>query len=195
MALMPLVWKLSNILLSKMSRIEIDNKQLIILNKDKINFKYFSFEEFKKISDINLDIAVLYSNYNLSINISLINGFLNELSKNNYLGNVVYLEVPGGAFEIPVFCKRIINAHRPLIVLSAGCIIKGDTKHFDFLSSCVTNALMNLSVETKTPILNGILTVENNLQAIERAGLKLNKGKEFANAALKILDFSQYFNE
>ena len=43
---------------------------------------------------------------------------------------VVYLEVPGGAFEIPVFCKRIINAHRPLIVLSAGCIIKGDTKHF-----------------------------------------------------------------
>ena len=54
---------------------------------------------------------------------------------------------------------------------------------------------MNLSVETKTPILNGILTVENNLQAIERAGLKFNKGKEFANAALKILDFSQYFNE
>ena len=49
------------------------------------------------------------------------------------------LEVPGGAFEIPVFCKRIINKHRPLIVLTIGCIIKGDTKHYDFLSSSVTN--------------------------------------------------------
>ena len=79
--------------------------------------------------------------------------------------------------------------------MTIGCIIKGDTKHYDFLSSSVTNALMNLTVETKTPILNGVLTVENNSQAIERAGSKLNKGKEFANAALNILDFSQYFNE
>ena len=178
-----------------MSRIEIDHKQLIILNEKKISYEYSSFLEYQKKSNKNLDIAILYSNYNLSINQSLANGFLNELSDKNYHGNVVYLEVPGGAFEIPVFCKKIINRHRPLIVLTIGCIIKGDTKHYDFLSSSVTNALMNLSVETKTPILNGVLTVENNSQAIERAGSKLNKGKEFANGALKILDFSQYFNE
>ncbi len=178
-----------------MSRIEIDNKQLIILNDNKISYKYLSFLEFQKKSNMKLDIAILYSNYNLSINQSLVNGFLNELSDKKYNGNIIHLEVPGGAFEIPVFCKRIINKHQPLIVLTTGCIIKGDTKHYDFLSSSVTNTLINLSVETKTPILNGILTVENNSQAVERAGSKLNKGKEFANAALKILDFSQYFNE
>ena len=178
-----------------MSRIEIDDKQLIILNENSISYKYSSFLEFQKDSNKNLDIAILYSNYNLSINQSLVNGFLNELSDKNYNGNIAYLEVPGGAFEIPVFCKSIISIHRPVIVLTVGCIIKGDTKHYDFLSSSVTNALMNLSVETKTPILNGVLTVENNSQAIERAGSKLNKGKEFANAALNILDFSQYFNE
>ena len=178
-----------------MSRIEIDYKQFINLNEKKISYEYSSFLEFQKKSNKNLDIAILYSDYNLSINQSLANGFLNELSDKNYHGNSVYLKVPGGAFEIPVFCKRIIHRHRPLIVLTIGCIIKGDTKHYDFLSSSVTNALMNLSVETKTPILNGVLTVENNSQAIERAGSKLNKGKEFANAALNILDFSQYFNE
>jgi len=178
-----------------MSRIEIDHKQLLILNDNKMSYKYSSFLEFQKNSNMNLEIMILYSNYNLSINKSLVNGFLNELSDKNYKGNIVYLEVPGGAFEIPVFCKRIINKYQPLIVLTIGCIIKGDTKHYDFLSFSVTNALMNLSVETKTPILNGVLTVENNSQAIERAGSKLNKGKEFANAALKILDFSQYFNE
>ena len=178
-----------------MTRIEIDDKQLIILSENKINYKYSSILEFQKNSNKNLDIAILYSNYNLSINQSLVSGFLNELSDKNYHGNVAYLEVPGGAFEIPVFCKSIINEHGPLIVLTAGCIIKGDTKHYDFLSSSVTNAIMNLSVDTKTPILNGILTVENDSQAIDRAGSKLNKGKEFAEAALKILDLSEYFNE
>ena len=178
-----------------MTIIEIDDKQLIVLSENKTSYKYSSILEFQKNSNKNLDIAILYSNYNLSINKSLVNGFLNELSDKNYNGNITYLEVPGGAFEIPVFCKSIINKHRPLIVLTVGCIIKGDTKHYDFLSSSVTNALMNLSVETNTPILNGILTVEYNSQAIERAGSKLNKGKEFADAALKILNFSQYFNE
>ena len=70
-----------------MSRIEIDDKQLIILNENSISYKYSSFLEFQKDSNKNLDIAILYSNYNLSINQSLVNGFLNELSDKNYNGN------------------------------------------------------------------------------------------------------------
>ena len=89
-----------------MSRIEIDHKQFINLNEKKISYEYSSFLEFQKKSNKNLDIAILYSNYNLSINQSLANGFLNELSDKNYHGNVVYLEVPGGAFEILFFVKE-----------------------------------------------------------------------------------------
>ena len=84
--------------------------------------------------------------------------------------------------------SRIINKFNPKITLVIGCIVKGDTKHYDFLSTTVTNAISALSIETGIPILNGVLTVENKQQAVDRAGAKLDKGCEYANATIQILD-------
>jgi 6,7-dimethyl-8-ribityllumazine synthase len=84
--------------------------------------------------------------------------------------------------------SRIINKYNPKITLVIGCIVKGDTKHYDFLSTTVTNAISTLSIETGIPILNGVLTVENKQQAVDRAGAKLDKGCEYANATIQILD-------
>jgi 6,7-dimethyl-8-ribityllumazine synthase len=136
----------------------------------------------------NLDIIVLYSSYNLSINESLLNGYLNELDTLKFNGKVAIVKIPGGAFELPVLSSRIINKYNPKITLVIGCIVKGDTKHYDFLSTTVTNAISTLSIETGIPILNGVLTVENKQQAVDRAGAKLDKGCEYANATIQILD-------
>ena len=83
----------------------------------------------------NLDIIVLYSSYNLSINESLLNGYLNELDTLKFNGKVAIVKVPGGAFELPVLSSRIINKYKPKVTLVIGCIVKGDTKHYDFLST------------------------------------------------------------
>jgi len=168
------------------------------LNKFNKDFKVLNLEKLKDIkaaaNSKNIDILVLYSEYNLSINKSLLNGYLNSLQDNKYKGTTAVLKIPGGAFELPLLSSKLINKYRPKICLVIGCILKGDTQHYEFLSSTVINAIRNVSFDTNTIILNGILTVENNKQAIDRAGKKYNKGLEYANVSIKILNFMKKFN-
>ena len=170
-----------------MTNIDNNSDLLISLNTSPRGYNLIDFNlNNKEIA--NLDIIVLYSSYNLSINKSLLNGYLNELDRLKFKGKISTVKVPGGAFELPVLSSRIISKYNPKVTLVIGCIVKGDTKHYDFLSTTVTNAISTLSMETSIPILNGVLTVENEQQAVDRAGAKFDKGREFANATIEILD-------
>ena len=170
-----------------MTNIDNNSDLLISLNTSPRGYELIDLDlNIKEIS--NLDIIVLYSSYNLSINESLLNGYLNELDTLKFKGKIAIVKVPGGAFELPVLSSRIINKYNPKVTLVIGCIVKGDTKHYDFLSTTVTNAISTLSIETGIPILNGVLTVENKQQAIDRAGAKFDKGREYANASIEILN-------
>ena len=81
----------------------------------------------------------------------------------------------------------MINKYDAIIVL--GCVIKGETKHYDYLCASVFQSILNLSVDFKKPIGNGILTCDNYDQAIIRSDpYKKNKGKEAASACLQLLD-------
>ena len=92
------------------------------------------------------------------------------------------ISVPG-VFEIPVVIAKNIKKYDGFIAL--GCIIKGETPHFDFISQATTNAIMKLSIDYKKPIGNGIITSLNKLQAAYRSK---KKGSEAANAVIKVLD-------
>ena len=91
------------------------------------------------------------------------------------------IKVPG-VFEIPVTISKNIKKYDGFIAL--GCVIKGETPHFDFISSASTQAIMKLSVDNKKPIGNGILTCFNMKQAKARG----KKGKEAAKAVISVLD-------
>ena len=100
-------------------------------------------------------------------------------------------EVPG-VFEIPVVISRNIKKYDAFIAL--GCVIKGETPHFDYISKTTFDGLMKLSIENKKPIGNGIITALNKDQARARSGMiagvvkqKNNKGKEAANAVIAVL--------
>ena len=99
------------------------------------------------------------------------------------------ITVPG-VFEIPVIISKNIKKFDAFIAL--GCVIKGETPHFDFISKASIEAIMNLSVENKKPIGNGIITCLNMKQAIFR---KNNKGKEAANAVNSFFDVLQLDNK
>jgi len=90
------------------------------------------------------------------------------------------LDVPG-IFEIPVAISRNIKKYDGFIAL--GCVIKGETPHFDFISQATTNAIMKLSIDYKKPIGNGIITCLNKEQAYDRK----KKGAEAAMAVLSVL--------
>ena len=96
------------------------------------------------------------------------------------------MSVPG-TFEIPVVVSNLINKYDAFIVL--GCVIKGQTPHFHYLCSSVINSLTKLSVSTKIPIGNGILTCDNKKQAIERADPNgKDKGGDAAEAIISVLN-------
>ncbi len=91
-----------------------------------------------------------------------------------------------GVFEIPVIISKLINKYDAFVAL--GCVIKGETPHFDLISKAVVNAIMDLSIKNKKPIGNGIITCLNMKQALERADpKKKNIGGEAVSAVLQSL--------
>ena len=109
----------------------------------------------------------------------------------NFFGNSYLLKqikVPG-IFEIPVTISKNIKKYDGFIAL--GCVIKGETPHFDFISKISIESIMKLSVESKKPIGNGILTCMNISQALVRSDPngKKRKGREAAEAVLSVLGF------
>ena len=107
-------------------------------------------------------ILIVNANYYRDISKGLISSALKKISKNS---NVKIVNVPG-VFEIPVTISKNIKKFDAFIAL--GCVIKGKTPHFDFISKASTDAIMNLSINTKKPIGNGILTCLNMKQAKAR---------------------------
>ena len=131
-----------------------------------------------------MKICIISSNFYPKITKMLIDGATKVLNKKN-VRNYKIVNVPG-TYEIPVVLSNLINQYDGFIVL--GCVIKGQTPHFDFLCTSVFNALMNLSIKTKIPIGNCILTCNNKKQALKRANPKnKDKGGDAALAVLSVL--------
>ena len=122
-------------------------------------------------------ILIVVASYYENIARSLLKSAKNKI-KNKCSIKVV--NVPG-AFEIPVTISKNLNKFNGFIAL--GCVIKGQTPHFDFISKSTTDALMTLSITSKKPVGNGVITCLNKKQAIERG----RKGSEAAEAVLSVL--------
>ena len=135
-----------------------------------------------------MKICIVITNYYPKISKDLLFGASNVL-KGNGLKNYKKITVPG-IFEIPLIISRNVNSFDAFIAL--GCVIKGETPHFDFISKATINAIMNLSITHKKPIGNGIITCLNKKQASERSNPhKKDKGGEAAKAILSVLEISK----
>jgi 6,7-dimethyl-8-ribityllumazine synthase len=130
-------------------------------------------------------IGVVASKFNEIITASLVEGCVGELEKEGLEYRVFW--VPG-TFEIPYLISKLYSQGTYNGFVAIGCIIKGETEHWKFLSSAVISSLAVFSMEKVIPITHAILTVENLEQALHRSGGKLgNKGKEAARALIELL--------
>jgi 6,7-dimethyl-8-ribityllumazine synthase len=120
---------------------------------------------------------IVIADYYQDIAKGLLDSALKLIPKSDF---IKIIKVPG-AFEIPVTISKNINKFDAFLAL--GCIIKGETPHFDFISQASTNAIMDLSVACKKPIGNGIITCLNMKQAMARK----KKGAEAAGAVISII--------
>ena len=126
---------------------------------------------------MNKNFLIVNANYYKDISSGLLKSATDLLPKNS---KVKIIDVPG-VFEIPVTISKNIKKFDGFIAL--GCVIKGQTPHFDFISQASTDAIMKLSINSKKPIGNGIITCLNMKQAKARK----KKGAEAANAVLSVL--------
>tara|TARA_E500000331_G_C16990995_1_gene597763 strand:- start:133 stop:546 length:414 start_codon:yes stop_codon:yes gene_type:complete len=130
-------------------------------------------------------ICIIASKYYEDIINMLIDGANEAINnhKKKFKSKIIY--VPG-VFEIPYAVSKNLKKYDAFIAL--GCVIKGETPHFNYISKSSIDAIIKLSVENKKPIGNGILTCLNKNQAVARADkLNKNKGKEAAEATIELL--------
>ena len=120
---------------------------------------------------------IIIANYYEDIAKGLLDSALRLIPKSNF---IKIIKVPG-VFEIPVTISKNIKRYDAFLAL--GCVIKGETPHFDFISQASTNAIMDLSIRNQKPIGNGIITCLNMSQAKARK----KKGAEAAQAVISIL--------
>ena len=120
---------------------------------------------------------IVIAHYYKDISLGLLKSAKDTLPKSSL---IKVIKVPG-VFEIPVTISKNIKKYDGFLAL--GCVIKGQTPHFDFISQASTDAIMKLSIEYKKPIGNGIITCLNMKQAIVRK----KKGREAAKAVLSVL--------
>ena len=134
-----------------------------------------------------LRFAVIASRFNDEIVDGLLRGALDCLARHGAAdGDVRVYRVPG-AFEIPTLTRTLIDAGALDAVITLGCLLRGDTPHFDFISSQVTSELSHVAVDARFPVAFGVITCNTHEQAVERSSPGSgNKGWEAALAAIEM---------
>ena len=140
-------------------------------------------------------IIIVRTEWNAPIVDKLEEGCLHILAKYE-MGNYKVITVPG-AFEIPFAIKSFWENTpllKPNVFIALGCVLRGDTPHFDYVCKAVTDGVAQLNLSLPVPTIFGVLTVDNDQQAQDRVGgIHGNKGEEAAISALKMIVLQQSF--
>jgi 6,7-dimethyl-8-ribityllumazine synthase len=140
----------------------------------------------------NIKIAIVVSEWNEIITNALKEGALAFLREHGIANHQIRVHTVPGSFELPYAASAILDADLEIDgVVCLGCIIQGETRHFEFISQAVANGIMRASLDTNIPVIFGVLTCDTIEQAQDRAGGKHgNKGVEAAYTCLKMIEFN-----
>ena len=136
-----------------------------------------------------MKIGIVVAEWNPQITNALCKGAYDTLIANDVdESDITVAHVPG-SFELPTGAATLLNSNTDYdAVICLGCVIQGETRHFDFICGAVSNGLVNLSLQDGRPVIFGVLTTNNMQQAIDRSGGKHgNKGVEAAVTAIKMV--------
>ncbi|PIF06020.1 MAG: 6,7-dimethyl-8-ribityllumazine synthase [Draconibacterium sp.] len=157
----------------------------------------------KNFSDYNVDavphaenmrFGIVVSEWNIEITSALASGAVNTLLKHGATDDNIQIKYVPGSFELPLGAQFFAEFENVDAVIMLGCVIQGETRHFDFICDAVTRGAVDLNLKYNKPFIFGVLTTENKQQALDRAGGKLgNKGDEAAITAIKMVNLKNNF--
>lgn len=132
------------------------------------------------------NICIVVSRFNEEITTKLLQGAVDRLAKLGFTEEKITVVHVPGAVEIPLVAKKLIEGARFRAIVALGAVIRGDTAHFDYVCDMVSSGCMRVSLETGVPIIFGVLTTENEEQALARAGgAHGNKGADAVDTAVE----------
>lgn len=136
--------------------------------------------------------GIVVSEWNKEVTGGLLNGAFETLLKHEAQEADITVQTVPGSFELVYGAARMVNSGRFDAVIAIGCVVRGDTPHFDYICQGTTQGLADLNREGKVPVIYGLLTCNDMEQAEARSGGMLgNKGDECAITAIKMVDFSR----
>lgn len=139
--------------------------------------------------------GIVVTEWNASITEALLKSALETLVQYGASENSVTIHRVPGSFELIYGCSQLAAQGYFDAIIAIGCVIKGDTPHFDYICQGTTQGLAQLNATGRIPVVNGVLTVLDEEQAQERAGKKMDKGREFALTAIKMAQFKKSFEQ
>lgn len=133
--------------------------------------------------------GIVVSRFNEFITQRLLDGALDCLTRHGVKESAVDIVRCPGAYEIPQVAHKLIQSRNYDAILCLGCLIRGETPHFEYIANAVSSGINRIALTTQIPIVFGVLTTDSLDQAIDRAGAKSgNKGWESALAAIELAD-------
>ncbi len=135
--------------------------------------------------------GIVVSEWNEEVTGALLEGAINTLKRHGALEENIMVKTVPGSFELTFGVNQMMEYTDVDAVIALGCVIQGETPHFDYVCSGVTQGLTQMNIDNDIPIIFGLLTTLNMQQAKDRSGGKLgNKGDECAITAIKMIDYS-----
>lgn len=151
------------------------------------NLSEFNINDIPNAEDKHFGIVV--SEWNTSITNALLQGAIETLEKAGAKADQIVIKSVPGTFELAYGAQHLFETSEVDAVICLGCVIQGETRHFDFICDATANGIMRVSLDYSAPVIFGVLTTDNLQQAIDRSGGKHgNKGVEAAVTALKMLN-------
>lgn len=138
-------------------------------------------------SGTGLRIGIVVSRFNEWVTKAMLDGALNELRRLSVSdADIQVIWVPG-AYEIPFACQTLCESKKVDALVAIGCIIRGETSHYEHLAQSLSDGILRVALDQKIPIGFGVITAENMAQAMDRAGGKHgNKGRDAAKSAVEM---------
>lgn len=138
----------------------------------------------------NIRCAIVQAEWNGHITGALTQGALDLFKREGFADSDVEVFKVPGAVELTFAASQLIETGDYDVIIVFGCVIRGGTPHFDYVCQSVTQGITALNADCETPVIFGVLTVDTEQDALDRAGGRLgNKGTEAAEAAIKMVDF------
>ena len=143
---------------------------------------------------INMRFGIVVAEWNFEITSALAKGAIETLKKHGAKENNILVKYVPGTFELPLGGQFFAEHENVDAIILLGCVIQGETRHFDYICEAVAQGTKDLNMKYNKPFIFGVLTTNNQQQAIDRAGGKHgNKGDEAAVTAIKMVELKKSF--